>query len=217
MYVYAHHGEIPQTNRVLFFYLRTVNNARALRVAEIINDYRTLLVHISEQNVPIPRDQFWEEGYVVMRQCLNDVQDLMASNYSPSLPESGREDEELEKTQLQRVILDSSSRRFQAHKIYLRIAVAKRWIISRSIILRSGRPSSSQLRTVDQTLREVSYRCCACDRCTVLTFPFYVQELAQITDSYTMLDLRSADIRAEYWRDDDPSLYSILEWIKAAS
>ena len=83
-----------------------------------------------------------------------DMQGLMTSNYNP-LPVAGDGDVESEKVQLQRVILDSAARRFQAHKIYLRIAAAKRWDMSRNAILRSGRHSSSQLRAVDGTLRHV--------------------------------------------------------------
>lgn len=143
------------------FYFQTVNHARALRVAEIINDYRTLLVHIFELSVPSPPEQFWEEGYVVMRQCLTDVQSLMASKYSPldlADHSESEDDEELEKAQLQRVILDSSSRRFQAHKLYLRIAACKRWIMSRNSAFRlwGMRPPSSQLEALDRTLHEVS-------------------------------------------------------------
>lgn len=41
-----------------------------------------------------------------------------------------------------------------------------------------------------------------------------VQELAQITDQYVMSDLRTADLRAGHWLDDDPSLATILRWIQ---
>lgn len=55
-----------------------------------------------------------------------------------------------------RVILDASVRRFQAHKIYLRVAAAKRWVLNRNELLsRSSRGHSSQLREIDQLLRQV--------------------------------------------------------------
>lgn len=41
-----------------------------------------------------------------------------------------------------------------------------------------------------------------------------VQELAQITDQYVVSDLRTADLRAGHWIDDDPSLATILRWIQ---
>ncbi|BDD56977.1 hypothetical protein MPDQ_002869 [Monascus purpureus] len=175
-----------------------LNQARALRVAEIINDYRTLLVHISQQSTPVPQEEYYEEGYVVMRECLAAAQSLMSSNYNPH-PMPGNGDEESEKMQLQRVILDSSARRFQAHKIYLRIAAAKRWAMNRAVVLRGHRPTghhSSQLKAVDRTFRE---------------------ELAQITDQHVLADLRAADMRAGYWVNEDPSLNSIIRWIRSSS
>lgn len=95
-----------------------------------------------------------------------------------------------------RVIVDSSARRFQAHKIYLRAASAHRWVISRANILRSQRGSPNlrtSLKGIDTTLR---------------------QELARITDQHVVADLRAADQRAGYWIDDDPSLDVIRRWIQ---
>ena len=56
--------------------------------------------------------------------------------------------------ELYRVILDASVRRFQAHKIYLRVAAAKRWVLNRNEAL-SRRGHSPQLREIDQLLRQV--------------------------------------------------------------
>lgn len=57
---------------------------------------------------------------------------------------------------LYRVILDASVRRFQAHKIYLRVAAAKRWVLNRNeLISRVSKGYSSQLREIDQLLRQV--------------------------------------------------------------
>lgn len=59
---------------------------------------------------------------------------------------------------LDRVILDAAARRFQAHKIYLRAAAAKRWAMSRSNILGGQRPTqahTNQLMTVSTTFRQV--------------------------------------------------------------
>lgn len=57
-----------------------------------------------------------------------------------------------------RVILDSSARRFQAHRIYLRIAAAKRWALNRRTILRGQRPTAqnmAELNNVGNTLQQV--------------------------------------------------------------
>lgn len=94
-----------------------------------------------------------------------------------------------------RVIIDSSARRFQAHKIYLRAAAARRWAMSRANILH-GHPSPSQraaaLKTASTTLRH---------------------ELAHATDEHVVADLRAADLRAGHWLEDDPPLSMIQHWI----
>ncbi|KAE8382620.1 hypothetical protein BDV26DRAFT_305660 [Aspergillus bertholletiae] len=173
-----------------------LNQARALRVAEIINDYRTLLVHISQQDVPVPAEDCREQGYVVIRESLAAAQALMSSNYTPVVPAGGN-DAETEKAELRRVILDGSARRFRAHKIYLRAAAGRRWSINRQNILRGQRPDqrhAPQLKLIDDTFR---------------------QELAQVTDQHVVADLRAADMRAGHWLDDDPSLSVMLSWIQS--
>lgn len=82
-----------------------VNQARALRLAEIMNDYRTLLLHIPQQAVDVPPEDYWEEGYVMIRECLASAQRLMGSNYSPSQCAAGqRNDDEAEKVEFQRYL-----------------------------------------------------------------------------------------------------------------
>lgn len=39
------------------------------------------------------------------------------------------------------------------------------------------------------------------------------QDLARITDTYAVSDLRAADMRAGHWVDDDPSLEAIRRWV----
>ncbi|OGM42150.1 hypothetical protein ABOM_009183 [Aspergillus bombycis] len=173
-----------------------VNQARALRVAEIINDYRTLLVHISQQDIPVPAEDCCQPGYAVIRESLAAAQALMSSNYTPAVPAGGN-DAETEKAELQRVILDASARRFRAHKIYLRAAAGRRWSINREDVLRGQRPDQTharRLELVDDTFR---------------------QELAQVTDEYVVADLRAADMRAGHWLNDDPSLSVMRNWIQS--
>ncbi|GAD99015.1 conserved hypothetical protein [Paecilomyces variotii No. 5] len=175
-----------------------LNDARAVRVAELINDYRTLQLHISQQRMEVPAQEQSEEGFVVMRECINAAQRLLSSQYNLASIQNGG-DPEAQKVQLQRVILDGSVRRFQAHKIYLRIAAARRWAINRANVLRGERPSerhAAQLRRVNDILR---------------------QELTSITDQHVASDLRAADVRAGHWLDDDPSLATIMDYIRSHS
>ncbi|KAB8226563.1 hypothetical protein BDV33DRAFT_197558 [Aspergillus novoparasiticus] len=171
-----------------------LNAARALRVAEIINDYRTLLVHIARHNVQIPTADYHEEAYKEIRDGLAAAQALMSANYNPIVA-STQSNTETEKAELKRTILDASARRFQAHRIYLRVAVARRWVIARQDILRGARPGvqhTASLNAVSNTFR---------------------QEMARVTDQYAVDDLRAADTRAGYWTEEDPSLSEILDWI----
>ncbi|CRL19304.1 unnamed protein product [Penicillium camemberti] len=167
-----------------------LNQARAMRVAEIINDYRTLLLHISQQNVEASQEEYWEDGFVVLRESLASAQTLMSANYQ-ACPVTGQGNVETEKAELQRVILDSSARRFQAHKIYLRAAAARRWAMTRASVLRSSNPTA-QLKSATATLH---------------------QDLARFTDQHVVADLRAADQRAGHWLDDDPSLEAIHRWV----
>lgn len=95
-----------------------------------------------------------------------------------------------------RVIIDSSARRFQAHKIYLRAAAARRWAMTRANILRGQRPTAAHavaLKNADIALE---------------------QELLRVTDHHVVADLRAADLRAGHWLDDDPSLSTMQRWIQ---
>lgn len=69
-------------------------------------------------------------------------------------------EEDQETDQGLRIILDASTRRLQAHKIYLRAAAAMRWVQLRTQLLRGEKPSSRHvngLRAIDQRLRQVCF------------------------------------------------------------
>jgi len=72
-----------------------------VRVAELINDYRTLLLHISQQQVEVSPQDLHEEGFVVLRECHNAAQRLASANYQPC-PVNGQGNAETEKAELQR-------------------------------------------------------------------------------------------------------------------
>lgn len=68
--------------------LITGNRARATRILEIMNDFRTLQLHISShitraENSPPSREQFYLDGYQVLRQCSADAQAILATHYNP--------------------------------------------------------------------------------------------------------------------------------------
>lgn len=86
------------------------NEARALRVLEIMNDFRTLQMHITslvtrpEANCP-DQAAYYLDGYVVLRQCSAEAQAILATHYNPGnlgLEGSRVPDTEVQKATLQR-------------------------------------------------------------------------------------------------------------------
>ena len=80
----------------------TVNEARAMRVVEIMNDYQAIQRRIAQLQVPVPQDDYYEEGYQVLRQCQAEAQAVLAAPYDYELLQPSRGPNETEKRQLQR-------------------------------------------------------------------------------------------------------------------
>lgn len=63
------------------------NEARAMRILEVMNDFRTLQIHISSlitRNEAHPPDQhsYYLDGYVVLRQCAAESQAILATHFN---------------------------------------------------------------------------------------------------------------------------------------
>ena len=144
--------------------------------------------HVSRAQASPPDDASrYHDGYVVMRQCDAEAQAILATHFNPgNLGLSGGAvgEGEVQKATMQRsaylpyilhcnpatisktsaneqsrIILDASTRRFQAHKIYLRAAAATRWSQMRQEILRGEKPNgrhANALRGIDARLHDVS-------------------------------------------------------------
>lgn len=95
--------KMPLRNGWLMISRKAVNDARAVRVAELMNDYRTLLLHISQQYVAVSPEDYHEGGFAVLRECHTAAQGLVSANYQPC-PVSGHGDAETEKAELQRYL-----------------------------------------------------------------------------------------------------------------
>ncbi|KAI4187557.1 MAG: hypothetical protein L6R41_002745 [Letrouitia leprolyta] len=173
------------------------NEARALRVVEIMNDFQALQQRIAEYAPNPPPEEYFEEGYQVLRQCRAEAEAVLTAPFPLNLAQAQNGSGEQEKFQLQRIIIDASARRFQAKKIYLRAVAAIRWSNTRNAILQGGplHPGHrAQLQQVDIALRN---------------------ELATITDARIINEFRQADAQARYWLQDDPPRNTILEWIRS--
>lgn len=149
-----------------------------------MNDFRTLQVHITSLVTrtgaqPTKAADQYLDGYVVLRQCSAAAQAILATHYNPgnlgigdvgAIPET-----EVQKATLQRyvlvtwshgssltkdrIILDASTRRFQAHKIYLRAAAAMRWVLLREQALgASPDKREAALSAIDGRLGQVGQK-----------------------------------------------------------
>ncbi|KAK8207923.1 hypothetical protein M8818_004176 [Zalaria obscura] len=161
-----------------------------------MSDFRNLQHYIASIRANPSADEYHEEGYVVLRQCAAEAQAVLAQPFNASALDP-RGNEEQEKSQLRQVIVDASTRRFRAQKIYLRATAALRWINSRNAILREQKPRPEHgpaLQQIANTLRA---------------------ELASVTDARVELSLRSADTSQGKWIQEDPTLVMLQQMIRA--
>ncbi|KAL8641192.1 MAG: hypothetical protein Q9228_001973 [Teloschistes exilis] len=189
------------------------NEARALRVTELMTDYQGLLRRIAEYAPNPSPEEYFEHGYEVLRQCRAEAQAVLLVPYPIDLSSMPNGSGDQEKRQLQRIILDASARRFQAKKIYLRAVAAVRWSNARTAILQ-GTPHAAQATQLQQTnnnLRIVSAIAATVGLTSLTAF----KELAAVTDARIVNDFRQADTQAGYWLVDDPPLATILNWIRS--
>ncbi|KKZ62562.1 hypothetical protein EMCG_02969 [[Emmonsia] crescens] len=185
-----------------------------------MNDFRALHLNIAMLTTnPVHGEQF-SEGNAIMNQCFAEAQSLLNLPYN-IVPPSSSTDQAVLKEHLQRVIVDASARRFQAHKIYLKMAAASRWVFHQVEAFKAPK-TKSQFANALHAAREAlhSVRFSPVSRSPILTRAqprtdgdYLHQELTGITDNFVINDLLSADIRAGYWLGDDPPLSTILSWI----
>ncbi|QDS70600.1 hypothetical protein FKW77_000311 [Venturia effusa] len=174
------------------------NDARAMRVAEIMADFRNLQYYIAQIQANPPPEDYYLEGYTLLRACVTEAQAILASPYAHGPAEHPQGELETEKSQLQAVIIDASIRRFQCQRCYLRAIAGLRWMNGRSAILGGQRPhagNTAQLQAIDLALRT---------------------ELAAITDEHVAYSLRAQDTAQGKWLHEDPSLSDILQRLQRA-
>ncbi|OJD34601.1 uncharacterized protein BKCO1_2200068 [Diplodia corticola] len=165
-----------------------LNDARAIRIAEIMTDFRNLQHYIAQIRVSPAPDEFYLQGYTLVRQCHAEAQAILNAPFDANT--SPGESVEQQKTLLKAVLLDSSIRRFRCQRVYLRATAAMRWINSRGALLREEGASAEALQKVDESLQS---------------------ELANITDEYVEYSLRSEDAQQGKWLHEDPGLAVIQQ------
>ncbi|CAO1602955.1 hypothetical protein XANCAGTX0491_006550 [Xanthoria calcicola] len=173
------------------------NEARALRIAEIVTEFQSLQSRIAEYSPNHSPDEYFEEGYEILRQCRAEAQAVLVAPYPTEPSDASSVSDESEKRQLQRIILDASARRFQSKKIYLRAVAAVRWSNARNAILQSGKPLQQQAVLLQQATANLH------------------TELAAVTDTRIFNEFWQTDAEAGYWLQEDPPLATILDWLRA--
>jgi len=163
-----------------------LNQVRAMRVAEIIEDYRNLQNYISSIRANPNAEEYNEDGYVVLRRCVLEAQNLLAKPFISSPGSKGNAEQD--KMNLRRIIVDASIRRFKAQKIYFRAVAAMHWINGRNQILQGG-PAHAGHAQVLEHLRQLLR-----------------QELAAISDDHVYAVLEHQDRAAGKWLAEDPPL-----------
>ena len=80
----------------------TVNEARAMRVAEVMNDFQRLQQYLMQPQPSPSMDDYYEEGYEMLRQCRAAASAVLSAQYDPDLRQGSSGSGEVEKRQLQR-------------------------------------------------------------------------------------------------------------------
>ncbi|KAL6707253.1 hypothetical protein ACN47E_004241 [Coniothyrium glycines] len=172
-----------------------LNDARAIRVAEIMTDFRNLQHYLlSQLRVNPSAEEYYLEGYSLLRECMTTAQTVLQTPFAAS-PGGVGENPEAERQQLKAIITDAAVRRFECQRAYLRANAGIRWVNSRNSILRGQRPNASHLAALQQadaTLRN---------------------ELAGTTDTWVESTLRAQDTAQGKWLYEDPSLAQIQQML----
>lgn len=79
----------------------TVNHVRAIRLAEIVQDFRSLQQRISQIQMVTTAEEYYGAGQTILRECLAEGHRILAVPFAPSadIPDG---DPELEKAHIQR-------------------------------------------------------------------------------------------------------------------
>ena len=92
--------DLIESNHSRHQYSPSFNDARAMRIAELMNDYRTLLLHIMEQTSSLPLSGAPQEGHLVLIQSRAAALDLLCTRYKHSGAADKRGDEDTQTSHL---------------------------------------------------------------------------------------------------------------------
>ncbi|KAG8529445.1 uncharacterized protein KY384_006082 [Bacidia gigantensis] len=174
-----------------------LNNARAVRVTELLRDYEALQTKLASIQASPQPGEHNQIGYTTLQQAKSEAHTLLNKPFSSEMLHPPTGNDEQAKRQLQRIILDASARRFKAQRIFLKAAAAKKWIDARNALLKGQKAmndDNSKMQQVSSAL---------------------MQELNNITDQRIYNAFRQKDQQKDCWLVDDPSLSAVQGWIQS--
>lgn len=62
----------------------TVNDARAVRITEIMTDFRNLQHYLSQLRATPTAEEYYLEGYSLLRSCASEAQTILQTPFSAS-------------------------------------------------------------------------------------------------------------------------------------
>ncbi|KAI9738246.1 MAG: hypothetical protein M1834_008744 [Cirrosporium novae-zelandiae] len=195
-----------------------LNTARALRVTELINDFRTLQLHVSDLVAQHPQLDALSsptqspplQGYIILRNCRQEAQNLLFAGFEDvGVLVDGDGEGEKQKAELRRIIKDAARRRFLAQRIHLKARAATSYI--------NGLAGGGNVGALEGRLRSVSFYFVhplllvllseGKDNAGDVSFNLELQELS---DQQILADLRAADLRSGLWIAEDPSPAEVI-------
>ncbi|MCJ1325541.1 hypothetical protein MMC10_002204 [Thelotrema lepadinum] len=173
-----------------------LNDARAMRIAEVMTHFQTICQQIAQYRVTPPPGQAQAGGFVMLNQCHAQAQAVLALPFNPGPAPGGANVEQI-RAQLRGILLDAASRRFRAHKIYLRTLACMRWVQRRTQVLHGQPPNASNAAALTQLNNTLN------------------TELTAVTDQRVFNELSARDNNACNWMAEMPTLQMIRVYIQS--
>jgi len=70
-------------------YLHTVNDARAIRISEIMTDFRNLQHYMAQIGASPTAEEYYLEGYTLLRACVAEAQQVLNAPFNATSSSGG--------------------------------------------------------------------------------------------------------------------------------
>ena len=104
-----------------------VNDARAMRVAEIVSDFRNLQHYMAQIQASPSAEEYYLPGYSLLRACITEAQAVLAAPYTQSSSAGPGGNLEAEKAQLRAYVHTFSLRSWYCTRDSALACTSRRW------------------------------------------------------------------------------------------